>query len=544
VTGSDLLERARTAFAGRQWAEAFSALSNVDRERGLDAEDVERLATAAYLVGKEVESEAAWARAHQERLQAGEPAGAASCALRLAFLLMERGESAPASGWIARASRILDEVEGCVEQGYLLLPSAVRHVYEGDYARAFDTFVAAAELGERFADPELVAFARHGQGRALLRMGRREEGVALLDEAMAAVEAGEVGPIFAGDIYCSVIEACHESFDVRRAAEWTSALTRWCEAQPDLVPYRGQCLIRRAEILRLRGQWEDAASEASRAREWLLNPPPKRAVGAAYYQLGELHRVRGEQRAAEVAYREASRWGRRPEPGMALLRLEQGEVKAAASTIRVALDQAREPRDRCALLPAAVEIAVANSDLETARLASEELAEMAKEFDTPLLHAHASRSTGAVLMAGGDAMASLPLLHRSVALWEELGAPYESARARALCGLASRALEDHTTAELELEAARATFQRLGATPDLAWLARLTRSEDPMRGRRLTARELEVLRLVAAGHTNRAIAAQLHLSERTVERHVSNIFAKLGLASRSAATAYAYEHQLV
>src|SRR5690606_21157105 len=264
---------------------------------------------------------------------------------------------------------------------------------------AFDTFVAAAELGERFADPELVAFARHGQGRALLRMGRREEGVALLDEAMAAVEAGEVGPIFAGDIYCSVIEACHESFDVRRAAEWTSALTRWCEAQPDLVPYHGQCLIRRAEILRLRGEWDKATSEASRAREWLLNPPPKRAVGAAYYQLGELHRLRGERRAAEDAYREASRWGRRPEPGMALLLLAQGEVEAAAAAMRVTLERSDEPRDRCALLPAAVEIAVAAADVESARLASEELEVMAKEFDTPLLHALSNLATGSMLLA-------------------------------------------------------------------------------------------------------------------------------------------------
>jgi DNA-binding CsgD family transcriptional regulator len=281
--------------------------------------------------------------------------------------------------------------------------------------------------------------------------------------------------------------------------------------------------------------------EARRAFDRFLQPSGHPAAGAAAYQLAELHRLRGEAAEAEEAYRRASRWGREPQPGLALLRLAQGQPAAAQAAIRRALEEAVDLPGRARLLPAAAEIALAAGDRAAARAAAGELAEAAGRLDAPLLDATAAAASGAVRLADGDARAALVDLRAAWAAWRELGAPYEAARARVGIGLACRALGDPDSAALELDAARAVFEELGAAPDLAGLERLT-GRAPAGG--LTPREVQVLRLVATGKTNRAIAAELLLSERTVDRHVSNIFTKLGVSSRAAATAWAYQHQLV
>lgn len=541
----DALDRGRKLFTRQAWREACEELTTADRAGPLGPEDLERLAMAAYLVGRDAESADAWARAHYEYLERGATARAARCAFWLAFGLLNRGERARGGGWIARARRLLDDhPHECVEQGYLLLPLALRHISEGDNEGAYRTFGQAVEIGERFRDPDLVALGRHGRGRALIRLGKIPEGVALLDEAMVAVEAGDVSPIVIGDVYCSVIEGCQEIYDLRRAQEWTAALSRWCESQPDLVPYRGQCRVRRAEILQLHGAWSDALDEAERACDWLCRPPGQPAAGAAFYQKAELHRLRGELAEAEEAYRRASKWGRKPQPGLALLRLAQGRIDAAETAIRRVVDEAREPRVRSRVLPAQVEILVAGGDTPAARAAAQELSQIAADLDAPFVYAVSAHATGAVLLEEGDPRAGLDSLRRASAIWEELEAPYETARTRVLIAHACRALGDVDTAKLELDAAREIFQELGATPDVARLDSLGRRASPRKPHGLTPRELEVLRVVAAGATNKGIAARLSISERTVERHVSNIFVKLGVSSRSAATAYAYEHGLV
>ena len=500
-------------------------------------------AQASLLVGKEREGLEILARAHQSFLALGESRAAARCAFWLGFIALLGGDVAQASGWLSRAQRLLEDDSECVEKGYLFLPVGYRLVNGGEPTEAYDAFVQAGKIGRQFADSDLVALSLQGQGRSLIRQGEITRGVALLDEAMVAVTAGEVSPLTAGGVYCSVLDACGEIFDLRRAQEWTSALERWCASQPDVVPYRGQCMVRRAEILQLHGAWEDAMAEAREACE-RFSRPPRPEAGGAFYRLAELHRMRGEFDAAEKAYREASRWQRIPQPGMALLRLAQGRVEAASSSIRRVADEVRDFGHRTRVLDHYVEIVLAAKDVVAARTAADELQEISRRFDAPLVHAMSARATGAVLLAEHDAKGALAELRRSWSLWCELDAPYEAARTRVLMAGACKELDDCDTARLELELAREVFQRLAAAPDLARLEKFLLQKSSSAATVLTAREIQVLKLVASGKRNRAIATKLGISEKTVARHISNIFNKLDISSRAAATAFAYQHQLV
>ena len=536
--------RGRECFGRRAWGDAFAELSAADQGAPLDPPDIERLAMAAYLVGRDEDSVAAWERAHHALLSRGDVVRAARCAGWLVFVFLNGGEFARAGGWLARARRLIDDVgHDCAEQGHLLVPVAFQRAFEGDWPNAYEIAGQAAAIGARFGDVDLVTLARNIQGRALIGQGNTADGMTLLDEVMVAVMADEVSEIVAGSVYCSVIEACQEVFDLRRAQEWTAALTHWCDSQPDLVPFSGDCLVHRAEILQLHGAWPDAAGAARRACERLL-PRAQPAVGRAFYQEAELHRLCGEFAQAEEGYRQASRWGREPQPGLARLRLTQGRVDAAEAAIRRVVDGTDDRVARSRLLPAHVEIMFAAGDVLAARAAADELSEMAADLDAPLLRALATHAQGAVLLLEGDAQAAHGTLRDAWTAWQKLEVPYEAGRVRVLIGLACRQLGDQDTAEMELDAAGWVFQELGAAPDLARAHALSRKWAAKPAGGLTARELEVLRLVATGKTNRSIAADLFLSEKTVARHVSNIFSKLGLSSRAAATAYAYEHHLV
>jgi tetratricopeptide (TPR) repeat protein len=470
------LERGRDAYRRRAWREAYTQLSSCERANGLDPEDLERLAITCSLLGLDAESADYLARAHHEFLGRAAPERAARAAFWLAFELMERGETARASGWIGRARRLLgDGGRECVEQGYLLLPDAFGAMAAGDSETALSVLARVAAIGDRFADPDLVALTRHLQGRAMIRAGKPAEGVALLDEAMVAVTTDEVSPYVVGGVYCSVISGCQEIFDWRRAREWTEVLARWCAPQPDLVVFRGHCLLRRSEVLQLRGDWTGALDEARRALARFLDPPGQIGTGAAHYQLAELHRVRGELEAAEEAYREASLHGRRTQPGLALLRMAQGDVAAALASMRRALDESPERRFRPALLAACVEVAIAARDLDAARAAAEELTAIAADMGAPYLRALSARARGAVDLAAGDARSALGPLREAETIWQELEAPYEVARTRALIGRAGQELGDACEAELDLDAARSVFERLGATTDLIQVERLRRA---------------------------------------------------------------------
>ena len=540
------LDDGRAAIAKGAWASAHAHLSAADAQTPLDSEDLERLATAAELIGKDSESIAARTRAHAGCLERDDRLGAAASALRLAFaLIADPSSRAQGMGWFARAQRLIDEANvPCVHQGWLVCASGLQQVFAGELDAARAMFEEAAAVGSRFSDRDLIAYARHGEGRALVGLNRKSEGLALLDEVMIAVIGGEVGPVIAGVVYCSVISACHDLFDLRRAQEWTAALHRWCAEHPDMVPFRGPCLVRRSEVMQLRGAWRDAVEEARRACEHLNAEARPVEPGAAYYQLAELHRLQGDVEAAEDAYRLASQAGRKPQPGLSLLRFAQGQIDAADAAIRLALRETRAPRARVHVLAAAVEIMLAKGDRSAARAAADELSQRAEQLDAPFPRAVASQAAGAVAVCEEDAEAALAALDTARTIWQELDVPYELARVRVQTGLAYRSLGDEDGAQLEFDAALEAFERLGAGPDVRRVSAIAATAEPPSAAGLTGREIEVLRLIATGATNRAIAARLGISEKTVARHLSNIFTKLDLPSRSAATAYAYEHKLV
>jgi DNA-binding CsgD family transcriptional regulator len=544
TTPATLLEQGCESFRKQAWADAFYQLSTAEGEEALQPEHLVLLAQAAILIGKEAEGAEILARAHQGFLNHGAIRPAVRCAFWLGFSALLNGEAARGGGWLSRANRLLENESDCVERGYLLLPAGFGAFRKGDSETAYRAFQEAAAIAQRFSDKDLMTLALQGQGRALIRQGEVARGLGLLDEAMVAVTAGEVSPLNAGGVYCSVLEACGEIFDLQRAHEWTSALKRWCESQPDIVPYRGACLVRRAELLRLKGAWPDALEEAERACEWLSQPSSKPAVGAAFYQLGEIHRVRGNLTEAEKAYEAANQWMPNLGPGLPRLRLAQRQVEAAFSSIRRMAEEVQEPSRRAVILDAYVEISLAQNDLPSADHASEELTAIAQQSKVAFLRALASRCAGAVSLARGDAASALGQLRESWNLWCELQVPYEGARVRCMIAQAFRKMGDDESAVLEFSSARRIFEELGASADLACLNAILREDVGQKFGPLTGREREVLRLVASGMTNRSIAQKLNISEKTVARHLSNMFTKLDLDSRTAATAYAYEHNLI
>ncbi|MET0772200.1 MAG: LuxR C-terminal-related transcriptional regulator [Candidatus Limnocylindrales bacterium] len=539
----DHLDRGREAYEGLEWSTAFESLSEADRLQRLDLDDLERLAIAASMLGRE-EVLPVTERVHREARRAGKVRQAVRAAFWLGMELGDRGEWSRAGGWFAKAARELDESGlDAVERGYLLLPRGIQSVAEGDAEAGLATYDEVIAIGERFADADLVTLGRVGRGEAMIAMGDARRGMTQLDEAMVAVIGDEVAPIIAGLVYCSVITACQATFDVRRAQEWTAALTTWCERQPDMVPFRGQCLLSRAQLMQLRGRWNDAEREAWLASERLQAQRMDRDTGEAIYQQAQIRRLRGRFAEAEGAYRRASELGRSPEPGLALLRLAQGRVETAEAMIHRALGEAKDRPGRAWLLEAAVEIALATGNVDAARHAAMELGSIASAFGAPFLEAVAWRAEGAVLLASDDADGALVVLRRSLGAWQGLDAPFEAARVRVLIAQACRELGDADGSAMEADHARRVFRELGAGPDLGRAeALLAQGVDRAPGG-LTRRELDVLRLVASGGTNRAIAAELVLSEKTVARHLSNIYTKLAISSRASATAYAYEHGL-
>lgn len=513
-----------------------------------DAWECEQAAIQAFLRGADDECVKQWEAAQRAALTAGQPTEAARCAFWLGFLLLARGESARANGWLARSESLIAQAGvKCRASGYLLIPRGLAALEAGDPRRARELGIRAADIGHQFDDANLHAFGTLCDGQALIALGEPDAGVAKLDEVMVAVTTDELNSIATGIAYCAVILECMALFDLRRATEWTAALSGWCDAQPGLVPFRGQCLVHRSQLQQAEGDWPGAAESALAACARLADPVHP-ALGLAHYQRGELHRVQGAFDAAERCYRDASRHGYDPVPGLALLELARGDGASAAASIRRAMAEAGPSASRPALLCAAVEIHRATGDITAARVSADELSAIAERLDSGLLAAMAAQATGSVLLAGGNVTSALPVLRTAASAWRAAHMPYDVARTAVLLGLACAALGDRVGAGVEFDSAKAVFCELGAAPDLARVERLETGLADDGGRResteLSARELEVLVHVAAGRTNRQIAERLFVSPHTVARHVEHIYAKLGVANRTAATAYAYEHDLV
>lgn len=540
---SAALELARSAVAERRWREACDrfAEAGVALAGGLAPPDLELMAMALFLRGHREAAFEALTDAHERYLAGDDIVGAARTAGWVALELLEADELAQSLTWVARGQRLAERLgdTNAVGGRVALVPAALAPLFVGDLEDAKQRFDTIAAVAERAGDHELAAFAALGRGQCLTTMGRSAEGFDSLDHTMAAVTANAVSPVTTCIFYRVVLDVGHQAFDLGRAQMWTAAFDRWCREQPDLVAYSGQCHAYRAQLFLLHGEWAEASAAATMAEE-RLRAGDFTAAFVANYQLAELHRLRGEFRRAEEHYRRAAETGWDPQPGLALLRTAQGESAVAQSTIRSAVAGA-EPAARCRLLPAMVEIEVGAGDAAAARRAADELMALSRSAPTPMLAAVAGFTEAQVLLAEGDAVGAVERATLAGSTWSALGAPYEVARCAVVRGQALLALDDSDAAAAEFEAARAVFLELGARSRLAELTTLT-------GQRtagiLTAREVEVLRLVSTGLTNRAIAGRLSLSEKTVARHLSNIFGKLGLSSRAAATAYAYEHGLI
>ena len=545
MDASDALALADTAFRDRAWILAADQFRVADELRSLSAADLDRAAQCTYLIGSEDQCIRLLERAITAHLADGRPDRAGQSTFWLAYILSDLGEAARTAGWLARAERALSAQRSTdavrAVRALLTLPPAIGTLLGGDPEAALMTLTAAREIGLECGHRDLVALSGIGVGQARILLGHTRDGLAVLDETMVSVTTGEVSPIATGILYCAAIITCHETYQLRRAAEWTRALGDWCDAQPDLVPFRGQCLVHRAEMLHLHGAWRDAMEQARLACRRLSEPVANPAIGMAHYELAELHRVRGEFSAADAAYRRAALAGHEVHPGLARLRLAQGNLDSARAGIDRALSESTSlyrPR----MLEAAVEVAIVDGNVVGARRFAEELDAVASRAESTALTAMAAQAFGAVLFAEGDSRQALDRLRTAWRLWQDLDAPYSCAQVRVLQGRCCDALGDRDTAMMEFESAATLFRELGATNDLEQLRRYVPRPSTPAG--LTPREVEVLRVVAAGRTNREIAETLVLSEKTVARHLSNIFAKLDVSSRSAATAYAYEHNLM
>jgi DNA-binding CsgD family transcriptional regulator len=536
------LERARACYDRGAWDEAFERLRLADQAAPLSCDDLQRLGFAAYLIGGELEFERCFDRLHRAQLEQGHPDQAARTAFWLGLTLLFRGDLAQSNAWIARARRLIEHLD-CVEHGYLLLPGTERILREGNAAEARSRAAKATAMGERFGDADLIAMARHVEGRALIDLRQIGAGLELLDETMLAVVGGELSPMVTGLMYCSVLEVCNKVYALNRAHEWTTAFAHWCEQQSESLAFSSTCLVHRAEVRRLHGEWPAALEDACRACEREARGSRK-PPGAALYQRGEIHRLRGEHGEAEKAYRAASEVGFDPQPGLALLRMAQGQVDAACAAMRRALHTTTNQSRRGRLLPSCVEVMLAAGEIDEARGAWRELRELSDALDADALRAAAAEAEGAIALAEGKPDAAVGPLRRAFEAWTHFDVPYDAARARVLIGLACHSLRDEETTRLELAAARAVFDRLCARADLARIDRVSRPSTSREQSKLSPRERQVLRLIAEGGTNKAIAARLSVSERTVDRHVSNILLKLDVPSRAAAIAYAYEHEII
>jgi DNA-binding CsgD family transcriptional regulator len=533
------LARARELHRDSRWEEACAEYAAADAEEPLAVEDLESFAEAAQVSARGGEAVTLLHRVFDLRVGAGELDDAAQVAFWLWWVLLNTNEVIQASGWLKQTSRALGP--DLAKSLWLKIPEAMFQGASGNSSRAGELLAAIVDEGQG----EVVPWALCMWGQTLIDEGRLHDGLDRLEEAMAILRTDGLSPRVTPWIYCAAVRGCCLARDFARARAWNRLMARWLDSLSSLGgAYLGNCRIYRSRLMCLNGAWPEAVDEIAEVCDD-LDGYTGWVCGHAYYQLGEVRRLRGEWDAAEDAYRRAAEHGCPTQPGLALLRLAEGDVAAASAGVRRALTEVTAKPDRLDLLKAAVTIHLEAGEIEAARDAVSEFEEITGELTMPVIEAERSAVRGALALSEGDPAAALPFLRRAVGTWQELGAPHEVAKLNVLIGQACHALADLDGARLEFSAARETFERLGARPDLAELDRIVAATDAGSGTHgLTRREVEVLRLIARGKGNRAIASELHLSERTVHRHVSNIFTKLDVDSRTAAVVYGIRHGMV
>lgn len=536
----DALTKAREAQARQDWQAMFDAASiaSVDSSE-LEAQRAELLAEAAWWLGRLEECIAAREQAYLRYDELGNRRRAGMCAVWLWEHHAIAARPAISGAWLRRARRALRDDPDCVEHGALLLREAETAHGRGDLDLAIDLARGAIALGRTLGSADLEAEGLQTGGRVLIDRGEMAEGMGDLDEAMLFAVEDRLGPYATGKVYCSLISACEDIGDLDRAAEWTEATMRWARQHPFAI-FPGICRVHRAVVLKRRGALLEAEQEARRACEELAGSHVANS-GAAHAEVGDICRRLGELDRAEDAFGTAQDLSGQTCEGLALLRLAQGRTAQALTIATGCLRDTTNRLARAAVLPILIHVAVAANELEAARDALAELEDIAAAFDTTVLQGTVLSARGRVALANGDPAAAGAALRDALDRWQALGIPYEVATTRTMLGLALRDLGDESGAAAAFAAAAALFDEIGARLD----ARLAAGDHvPALPNGLTQREAEVLRLIAAGMTNNEIASSLYLSTKTVSRHLSNIFTKVGVTSRAAATAYAFEHGLI
>ncbi|TVR25220.1 MAG: hypothetical protein EA387_04495 [Nitriliruptor sp.] len=538
-----VLAQAREAYAHHRWDVAYTHFAEVATAEHLDTDDLAAFADAAWWLGDTDRSLELSEEVYRRCLQGDHTPTAARLAVEIGFLWLIRGEQQIGSGWISRARRLLAEVPECAELGYLRYLAVLEalHAVRFDEARAMAREMQS--LATTHDDPTLCAMALVLEGIATVRSGQVTDGLALCDEAMLPIRAGDVERSWAGNLYCLVMALCFELADFERARAWTDATERWCDQFSNAAMFTGICRVHRAQLLHLDGAWDQAESRAAQACRDLADMNVE-VVAAGHYEIGELRRVRGDDDGAEQAFARAHALGRDPQPGLALLRLAQGETATARRSLETALAATEPPLPRVPLLAALADVAEATQDPSLAGAVAAELAESAATFRTPGIQARAAAAAGVAHLLADEPDQALVTLREACRAWRSVGGRYETARAQVRLARALAAIGDTDAARREREQATVTFETLGARPDLAAVAAAGHMTARAAPGGLTGREVEVLRLVAEGASNAVVAEQLTISERTVERHISNIFLKLGVSSRTQAARFAFEHGLV
>lgn len=533
------LGRAWELHRASRWEEACTEYAAADAEDPLAVEDLEAFAEAAQVTARGDEAVNLLRRVFDVRVSAGHLDEAAQAAFWIWWVLLNNNDTVEAGGWLKQASRILGPA--MATSLWLRIPDAMFQEASGNRAHAGELLGAIVDEGQG----EVVPWALCMWGQILIDDGRLQDGLDRLDEAMAVLHGKGLSPRVTPWIYCAAVRGCCLARDFARARAWNQSMAGWLDSLNSVGgAYLGNCRIYRSRLMLLNGAWPDALDEIVEVcadldgyTGWIS--------GHAFYQLAEVQRQRGEWEAAEDAYRRAAEHGCPTQPGLALLRLAQGDLDAASAGVRRALTEVTARPDRIDLLKAAVTIHLGKGNIEAARDAVTELDEIAGEPTSSPIEAERSAAKGALALSQGDPGGALPFLRRAAGIWQEQDLPYETAKLNVLIGQACRALDDDDGAQLEFSAARETFERLGARPDLNQLDKVVAATVAgSETHALSPREVEVLRLIARGKANRAIANELHLSERTVHRHVSNILTKLGVDSRTAAVTYGIKHRIV